>query len=64
MLQGEGSLRKYHDANTKSGNVMERQFCKKCGASLFLRPLREGADVIIVCAGTIDGDVDWRELFW
>jgi len=59
ILQGEEALRKYHDANTKTGFALERQFCNECGGNLFLRPLREGGDVIIASAGAIDGDVNW-----
>ncbi|THU92979.1 DUF636 domain-containing protein [Dendrothele bispora CBS 962.96] len=64
------ALGTYMDSATKSGSPINRQFCTKCGSTMFIRPdernLKKGGAICVVPAPLVDGYTAWtphRELF-
>lgn len=56
---GNIHLRTYEDSDTVSGATFSRQFCGRCGSSLFASSDRE-PDVVLVATGSLDrGDRGW-----
>ena len=57
-MKGDDTIRRYHDRDTVSGEVVIRAFCSQCGSTLFMTG--EDANYTIVPTGTIDGNInDW-----
>ncbi|KAM0700980.1 hypothetical protein Q7P35_011340 [Cladosporium inversicolor] len=60
--KGKDLVRSYRDDATKSGKVLERFFCSRCGSSLMNVP-----DAIpglaVVCAGAIESDNSMKPKF-
>ncbi|GAB7333923.1 hypothetical protein MBLNU13_g06036t1 [Cladosporium sp. NU13] len=52
--KGKDLVRSYRDDATKSGKVLERFFCSRCGSSLMNVP-EAIPGLAVVCAGAIEG---------
>ncbi|KAF9007191.1 Mss4-like protein [Cyathus striatus] len=57
--KGEEKVRVYKDADTTSGNILNRSFCSDCGSALFTQPKGKEDDYIIVAPGVIEGAEKW-----
>ncbi|KAF2272680.1 uncharacterized protein EI97DRAFT_436760 [Westerdykella ornata] len=49
-----GALRSYRDGDTRSGNVLTRQFCGVCGSPVSTL-LSDDSPIIVIKAGLFDG---------
>ena len=62
MLQGQESIKTYHNNATDSGATLARSFCSICGSLLFTTnetdPARAG--IILVGIGTLDGEKSFK----
>ncbi|KAL1588185.1 hypothetical protein WHR41_03013 [Cladosporium halotolerans] len=55
--KGEDLVKSYKDDNTKSGKVLERFFCGRCGSSLMNKP-QAIPGLIVACTGAIQSGED------
>lgn len=55
-LSIEGEVACYEDI-AKSGNILRREFCPKCGSNLFSRPAT-APGIVVIKAGVFD-DTSW-----
>ncbi|EMC91285.1 hypothetical protein BAUCODRAFT_320660 [Baudoinia panamericana UAMH 10762] len=52
FTKGEDLVVKYVDSDTKSGKVLHRHFCSKCGSTLFILP-QAFPGLSILCTGSM-----------
>ncbi|KAJ6581778.1 DUF636 domain-containing protein [Mycena capillaripes] len=58
VTEGQELVRKYHDSDTTSGNILTRSFCSECGTSLFLSSPTK-TNWISVCPASVDDSHAW-----
>ncbi|THU92980.1 hypothetical protein K435DRAFT_757802 [Dendrothele bispora CBS 962.96] len=59
-LAGSQSLGQYTDTKIRSGLIIHRHFCNRCGSSMFIKPdPRNMKGVWVIPSALIDGFDDW-----